>query len=444
MTPGGGLVITNPTLHIDGNLDVTDDAACDSCHGGGGDPSPPQDIAGSVATTSRGVGAHREHLAGSSWRRQIQCAECHKVPTSNGAVGHMDTPLPSELTFTGIGQNTTWNGSTCTSYCHGSTLAGGSATAPVWTQVDGSQSACGSCHGLPPPPPHPAAADCESCHGDVIAAGLNIINPSLHIDGTLQVDSVHPPGWAEPGMHGADFNNNGPSSCATAACHGTALTGGASNISCEGCHSGWQTNCVFCHGRTDNMTGAPPLSLANETSRNVAAVGAHTAHVEAGATHVAYDCNRCHVKPSTALSPGHVEGTPGAEVNFSSLNSAGTYSGTTCSNMYCHGNGQGNNGSEGWTGDPTLGCGACHGSIGNSGSWDGMSGDHRKHLSHNTSCEDCHASVTSNGNNILSPGLHVDGNKQVQYGAGITMSWDPGTKACSGDCHGEEHKGDRW
>jgi predicted CxxxxCH...CXXCH cytochrome family protein len=441
MTPGGGLTITNPTLHIDGNLDVADDAPCDSCHGGGGDPAPPTDTAGSAATTSRGVGAHQPHLASSNWRKQIECSTCHLVPATNGAVGHADTPLPAELTFTQLATGTTWNGSTCSnSYCHGSTMAGGSI--PQWTLVDGTQGACGSCHGLPPPAPHPAATDCESCHGEVIAAGLNFTSPALHIDGILQVDSVHPAGWAEGAMHGTEFNNNGPASCATASCHGTTLTGGASNVSCESCHSSWKTDCVFCHGGTDNPTGAPPLSLLDQTSRNIAAVGAHTAHVEAGATHVAYQCNNCHIEPSSAVSPGHIEGSPGAEVNFSSLNGAAVYSGTTCSNLYCHGNGRGNNGTETWTGNPTLGCGSCHGDLNNR---TGMSGDHNGHIGDGATCVDCHATVSNgNSNGIQNPALHVNGLKEVVFEGGINMTWDPVNKRCSGPCHGEDHNNDGW
>lgn len=51
-----------------------------------------------------------------------------------------------------------------TSECHGAVEKGGSATAPKWTQVDGTQVTCGSCHGLPPPAPHPEGTNCASCH----------------------------------------------------------------------------------------------------------------------------------------------------------------------------------------------------------------------------------------------------------------------------------------
>ena len=73
------------------------------------------------------------------------------------SIGHIDHPLPAYVIFGNLaGSTATWNGSTCSNvYCHGATLAngGGTATKPLWTVVNGSQSQCGSCHGLPAPPP---------------------------------------------------------------------------------------------------------------------------------------------------------------------------------------------------------------------------------------------------------------------------------------------------
>ena len=262
MTPGNPTTITAPARHIDGNLDVTTNQACDACHGSGGEAAPPTDTSGGNNTASRGVGAHRAHLGASTWHKEVTCATCHRVPSGVTSTGHTDTPLPAELTFTAVATGTIWSGTSCTSYCHGSTLAaGGTATAPVWARVDGSQATCGSCHGAPPPPPHPADPQCESCHAPVAGPNQTIAMAALHIDGTLQVTAVHPPGWAQPTMHGAAFNTQGPASCATASCHGVALTGGASNVSCNGCHSNWQTTCTFCHGGTDNVSGAPPESV---------------------------------------------------------------------------------------------------------------------------------------------------------------------------------------
>lgn len=445
MTQGGGLTITNAALHINGSVEVSGDLACDSCHGGGGSPAPPTDVGGSALTTSRGVGAHQAHLIAGDWYKPIQCAQCHQEPGSTNAVGHTDTPLPAELTFGPLATGTTWNGSSCSNnYCHGGTTAlqGGALTTPVWTSTASGASDCGACHGTPPPAPHPTNPDCESCHGEVVGPGMVIINPNLHIDGVLQVIAVHPPGWAEPGQHGSAFNTSGVNSCNAAGCHGPALTGGASGIACTDCHSSWQTDCTFCHGGTDNLTGAPPLSLLDQVNRSIPAVGAHSSHVEASGTHGAFDCGACHLKPSSALSPAHIEGSPNAELLFSSLNSVASYSGTTCTNLYCHGNGRQNNGSESWTSTTALGCASCH--PGSNTTGDTMSGEHKKHIDdEGMRCSECHQSVVNTSFNIIAPPLHVNGVKDIEMTVGGT--WNPANKSCSnvgGGCH--EDDTERW
>ncbi|MEZ4402554.1 MAG: CxxxxCH/CxxCH domain-containing protein [Kofleriaceae bacterium] len=445
MTPGNTTTITDPSRHIDGNVDVTGALACDSCHGSGGNPAPPQSTAGGTATTLRGVGAHRQHLGVSTTHKEIQCAACHRVPATVGAVGHNDTPLPAELTFTSLAVGTTWNGTACSnSYCHGATLgAGGTATTPTWTVVNGSQATCTSCHGFPPPAPHPADSNCQSCHAPVAGPGMTIATPAQHVDGVLQVTSVHPPGWAQATMHGAAFNTQGPATCATAACHGTALTGGASMVSCNGCHANWQTNCVFCHGGTQNMTGAPPASVAGLTAVSDRHVGAHTTHVVASANHPAYACSACHTTPSNALTPGHIDGDGQAEVRYASLNSAGTYSTTTagCGSLYCHGNGRTAAGTATWTSATAMTCKSCHA---DGTTVTGMSIEHDRHVrDKNLRCDQCHRSVVSGGGRggpgtIINAALHVDGTKQVQMAQG---TYNPTNKSCTNiGCHGTQ----RW
>ncbi|MBL8619642.1 MAG: CxxxxCH/CxxCH domain-containing protein [Myxococcales bacterium] len=442
MTPGNNTTITDPTRHIDGNVDVSGTIACDTCHGGAGQSAPPKDTSNGTATTLRGVGAHRSHLGTSTWHAEVTCATCHRVPTTVGAVGHRDTALPAELTFTGRAVGTAWNGSTCTnSYCHGATLAaGGSATAPLWTRVNGTQATCTSCHGAPPPAPHVQDSNCMNCHAPVAGPGISIAaaGAAQHIDGTLQVTAVHPAGWRMGNAHGAAFNDQGPASCATAACHGTALTGGASMVSCStaGCHTNWQTNCVFCHGGTVNQTGAPPASVDGLTAVSDRHVGAHTTHVTASATHAAIACSACHVTPTTALTPGHIDGVADAEVRYSTLNASGTYAKTTatCGALYCHGNGRTSAGTATWTSSTALGCGSCH-NAGNNPQV--MSGDHKKHIAdENMKCSECHAQVVNAANGIIAPALHVDGLKQVQMARG---TYTPATRKCTNiGCHGTE------
>jgi predicted CxxxxCH...CXXCH cytochrome family protein len=167
--------------------------ACNLCHGGADGPAPPQGLAGEVATNTLAVGAHEAHLMGGLIRGAIECAECHLVPDDVGAVGHMDTALPAELTFGALASAgamaPSWDRATATcgnTWCHGGGLTGGSLTGPIWTTVDGTQASCGTCHGSPPPAPHAQLAQCSLCHPRTVGAdGALDLAGGHHIDGVV-------------------------------------------------------------------------------------------------------------------------------------------------------------------------------------------------------------------------------------------------------------------
>jgi predicted CxxxxCH...CXXCH cytochrome family protein len=215
--PDGTIDLTSGK-HIDGNLDVVT-GSCTGCHGGtlsggtgasGANPvaaAPPVDTGGSSATSSPGVGAHARHLLGGSIRTAMVCSDCHAVP---GDTAHASQPL--SLTWSALagagGVTPSWNGSsfTCTNYCHGASLSGGSSVTPVWTQGS-SQAACGTCHGLPPPTGHHSTHQsegigCGSCHPGYSTTS---VDTALHVNGTPDVSA---PGW-----------NGGNGSCSNS-CHG--------------------------------------------------------------------------------------------------------------------------------------------------------------------------------------------------------------------------------
>ena len=415
---------------------------CTSCHGSGSDPAPPMDTLNNSDTSSRGVGAHQSHLAtGSSWRADLACIDCHTRPAAISDVGHNDTPLPAELIWSDLATDSgalspTFDGTQCSNvYCHGGNISGGSNITPTWTTVDGSQDACGTCHGLPPDPPHSASTTCETCHGDVMGVGTVIIEPTLHIDGIVQASGTHPAGWADPTGHGAAANTNGLGSCQV--CHGANLLGGTSGISCQTCHAGWETDCTFCHGGTSNMTGAPPDGVNGETIPTDLAVGAHTEHVEATTMHAAWNCDRCHITPSSATTAGHIDGDGQAELTFDGLNPVAAYdSGTgVCSNLYCHGSGQTDTGTEDWDTDPpTLSCNSCHYDwTSSTAELDTMSGAHRFHLQSGHACSFCHQTTVDVSNTIIDGISHVDGSPDVTQDFGMT--WEPIGRVCSGACH---------
>lgn len=189
--------IKDKTRHVDGVVDVVVPTACNACHGSNTNFAPPTDVSGSSATSSPGVGAHQAHLVGSGRARKVQCAECHVVPANWDDPGHTDTGSGAELVFGGVattgGASPSYAAGSCQkTYCHGGSFpfgapSGGSFTAPVWTQVDGSQIGCNGCHGLPPPPPHVTSTNCSLCHKNVDSS-LKIIAPDTHVDGVVTGD----------------------------------------------------------------------------------------------------------------------------------------------------------------------------------------------------------------------------------------------------------------
>ncbi len=173
---------------------------CDVCHGGDGQAAPPPDLDGNRGVAAIGVGAHLAHVNGTHrLSAPVACAECHQVPTSIGAPGHID-PAPAEVfphPLVGLagtdGAEPRWDraSATCADvYCHGATLADASARerTPVWTKRGGA--VCGSCHGIPPVDdvhaPDLHLTDCAACHP---AAVDRFGNPKVdeHIDGDVDM-----------------------------------------------------------------------------------------------------------------------------------------------------------------------------------------------------------------------------------------------------------------
>jgi predicted CxxxxCH...CXXCH cytochrome family protein len=203
-TAGPNRTIANRYTHVDGTLQVSG-GACWTCHGDENriaplEASPPLDLAGE--TDSAKVGAHLSHLQ-ATIGADVLCNACHLVPLTYGDPGHDDDGDDiAEVAFQGravaAGASPTYAGAglTCqNTYCHGTTINGGSnGNQSVWTD-DNSASACDACHGLPPAtighidqnvqPTDP----CGTCHEDSASETLaaTITTRSLHVDGALQV-----------------------------------------------------------------------------------------------------------------------------------------------------------------------------------------------------------------------------------------------------------------
>ena len=169
--------------------------ACNTCHGSKKNPAPPKDMDGHRATSVKGVGAHQAHVTEGPVGRAFDCSACHVTPSALLDPGHLDASLPAEVIWGELAQTKdaapSWDGASCGEvYCHGAFGKGNQENRPSWTKVGEGQAACGTCHGLPPTEEkHPNIDNCSLCHGKVVDKDGNIIDKTLHINGSPDVGS---------------------------------------------------------------------------------------------------------------------------------------------------------------------------------------------------------------------------------------------------------------
>jgi len=351
----------NPALHVNGEVNLAA-TSCTQCHGSGDEPAPPRDTLGHESTRALGVGAHAAHLNGGSASRPLACTECHDVPASPDAFEHADG-LPAEVRLLGVAQSGSrspeWHHETATctnSWCHapGDSMASDSLR---WDRP--AQLGCTSCHGAPPPAPHPQMTDCARCHGDVVAPdNVSMRDRSRHVDGIVDVHL--------------------------------------------------EQSCTACHGSNN---AAPPTNVDGAAAVSARGVGAHQTHVVGTSRSRAVPCRECHRVPEEILSPGHTDTPPPAEVVLSGAASAfgpgAAYQSGSCANTSCHGavfpDGNASGGTltlpNWYTVDGTqAGCGTCH-----------ALPPPRPHPYHAEDCGRCHENMSPDGKTFLHPELHVDG-----------------------------------
>jgi len=315
--------IKDPSKHVNGVIDVKP-MGCIGCHGDDTTPAPPKDTSGNTVVSAIGVGAHRVHLAGGANSRPLACGECHVVPTAAEDPGHADTPLPAELTITGVaasdGRNPVWDHESkrCSdTWCHGPSA---SAPSPEWTSEAGNL-ACTACHGQPPAWPHPQMTQCSRCHGAVVDTdNVTIKAKDKHVNGTVDVVPL--------------------------------------------------TACTDCHGSTNP---APPVDIAGNTATTSPGVGAHQQHLAPSSIPARpVQCPECHQVPATWDAVGHIDTMLPAELSFSGVATAWgatpSYTNGKCENTYCHGalqiqpsGGSLMNPTWNEVGTGQVGCTTCHG-----------------------------------------------------------------------------------
>ena len=116
--------------------------------------------------------------------RPLECAQCHDVPDSMLASGHMDAAAPADVwLFGGAYAPET---ASCLVGCHWDKDPG-----PVWNDTSGAPRQCDACHGFPPAKtregvPHPQVEEqeleakidkCRTCHQ---------FEPATHVDGHME------------------------------------------------------------------------------------------------------------------------------------------------------------------------------------------------------------------------------------------------------------------
>ncbi len=331
---------------------------CTGCHGDPARPgdflarsAPPADLSGATDPSYPGVGAHSIHLEGSATHPAFACTECHVVPERVDSPGHADSARPAELVFGPLARTDHHHpsydaaGQTCRdSYCHRGARA-------VWSLPRSSGEACGTCHALPPPAPHPASTRCSVCHADVVDENQRIIAPELHVNGTVEYRA------------GAD-------------------------------------TCTLCHGEGENP--APPLDTLGHMEVSSLGVGAHAAHLGGGRAGRPLECTECHRVPERVEDETHIDEPP-AEVTLTGVAATRDHAPrwdhelATCSDTYCHGPGERHGTSPLWTEATELSCTSCHGAP--------PPPPHPR----SARCENCHANVVNDSMHIVDRARHVNG-----------------------------------
>jgi predicted CxxxxCH...CXXCH cytochrome family protein len=126
-------------------IDNTGIDECTKCHGTRTGPvateaekAPPRDTDGDTLSSNEEVGAHQVHM-NPTYTEVLNstgnCNECHTVPGTVGAAGHIDTLRPAEvlqdsnqsyekanLGIPAVVPNYNYANNTCTVYCHGAEM----------------------------------------------------------------------------------------------------------------------------------------------------------------------------------------------------------------------------------------------------------------------------------------------------------------------------------
>lgn len=401
-------------------------------------------------------GSHAKHDQYYTWGTN-GCAKCHPdyktglkfshaTSAGNRGIKVAMTDVTSTPAYSGTGLNYLPSqsgartfGNCSNLYCHSDGTKNTAYTTqanPAWSNAAGTLN-CSGCHvtGLTlNTGSHLRHVDstmsadfaCYKCHAATVNSTNAVVSLADHVDRLVTVKYSN-----------TSTAVNGTYNGVNASTGKTALTPGTRNATCTNiyCHSyGTAASGTFRVMSTARWGGAMPTSCtgchggasATNSKFRLMSTGKHNKHIR-GTNYAAanqyynYGCVECH---NTTVSSNTNVNNAANHVNYKVDVSfpatwGGTYSNTghkpgdqtgTCSNVYCHSNGQlatpifrSLTGSKIWWGSAgSLGCSGCHG-YGTTGTYNvtRLSGKHGAHLSitANTelgkafACSDCHAQV---------------------------------------------------
>lgn len=325
----------------------THTSTCTFCHNraktDSGVAADAYPTAASPFRSANAAGAHLTHLTLTSNLMNggaVACADCHTVPGTVNAAGHILTNIaaPADLTFGARAQlNTTttaYDSGTlsCSVYCHGFKTPGGDAGAldstPAWTAnwttyVPGTAGTCSNyCHGLPPSDTthntQTFPATCKNCHGSTVTTTTDppAIVASFHINGTVEATG-----------------------CATDSCHGSTATGqiwpntsGADNgtttpdiVGAHQLHMQWLASKVYAQTVDQLLADAASSTKQQALCQYCHAIG-DSDHMGATAADVFKTTTLTAAAPKVFWGGADETGTLGT---FETT-------GNTCSNVDCH------------------------------------------------------------------------------------------------------------
>ena len=155
--------------------------------------------------------------------------------------------------------------------------------------------------------------NCTPCHGPALNGGKTGVSCF-----TCHASYPHADGWADStmaGFHGNFIRTSTWNMLQCKPCHGSSYTGGRVTISCLTCHTktNGPENCTTCHG---GANAAPPVDLNRNSVRTAHGVGAHQIHLSGSYLADTLQCIECHTVPSSVYQPGHISAAVHAPIHF--------------------------------------------------------------------------------------------------------------------------------